>query len=111
MRVTQILHILLASFGIGLIMLVYHLVSFKPAPLEPNSFSLAYKNESDFKRSMTNLLFRTKVKMPIPHCNCTKTIIRPSNKKVSPVNENEVTCSKENLLIGQHQVWYDNLID
>ena len=58
--------------------------------------------ESYFERSYVSVFGRN-VKVSIPQCQCSKTVQRPSNAIMLPVNETEITCSRENLVLGAHQ--------
>ena len=58
---------------------------------------------SYLKRTVSGLISK-KVKVDVPQCFCSKIIIRPSNEAVLKLKDDEITCSRESLAIGQHQV-------
>ena len=65
-------------------------------------------------KSTENSQLRTKtnkISITIPQCMCTKHVDRPEMSKDGNVNEidkNEITCSRQNLALGYHQVYQIN---
>ena len=64
-----------------------------------NSFN---KSELSLQKRITDLLSTT-VKVEIPDCKCSKRVRKPSNERPMTIGREEITCSKENLVIGPHQ--------
>ena len=59
-------------------------------------------SKTEIGKTLANV-FSRKVSVSIPQCRCTKLVPRPYNAVLFPIGENEITCSKENLVLGAHQ--------